>query len=100
MRSVAHRLLELERGAFIMFVRHAACAFAASAALVSVVSAATPGKYTPPRFRGGSTAPNQTAATGGGEVFVEVSLDASGGVSAVTPLRATPPFTESVVNAV
>ena len=83
-----------------MSVRHAACGFAASAALVLVVSAATPGKYTPPRLRGGSPAPNQLAATGGGEVFVEVSLDASGGVAGVTPLRATPPFTGSVVNAV
>ena len=83
-----------------MLIREATTLVVTSAALVIVVSAATPGKYTPPRFRGGSPAPNQTAVTGGGEVFVEVSLDASGGVSGVTPLRATPPFTESVVNAV
>ncbi|HMD34589.1 MAG TPA: TonB family protein [Vicinamibacterales bacterium] len=83
-----------------MRIRPAACGFVASAAIVLVVSAATPGKYTPPRYRGGVPAPNQVAVTGGGEVFVQVSLDASGGVSAVTPLRATPPFTESVVSAV
>jgi TonB family protein len=85
------------RGSAIL---QASAFLATSAAVVIVVSAATPGKYTPPRFRGGSPAPNQLAATGGGEVFVQVSLDASGGVAAVTPLRATPPFTESVVNAV
>ena len=83
-----------------MITRDAAFGIAAAAAIVLVVSAATPGKYTPPRYRGGAPAPNQVAVTGGGEVFVQVSLDESGGVAAVTPLRATAPFTESVVNAV
>jgi TonB family protein len=83
-----------------MQIRLAACAFATSAALVVVASSATPGKFTPPRYRGGSPAPNQLAVTGGGEVFLQVSLNESGGVAAIAPLRATPPFTESVAGAV
>lgn len=39
-------------------------------------------------------------AVGGGEVFVEVAVDAAGQVTAVKPLRATPPFTDPVVSAV
>jgi len=83
-----------------MFIRPVAFGLAASTAIVVVTSGATPGTYTPPRYRGGAPAPNQVAVTGGGEVFVQATLNESGSVVGVVPLRATPPFTESVVSAV
>jgi TonB family protein len=39
-------------------------------------------------------------AIGGGEVAVDVTVDTGGAVTAVAPLRATPPFTDLVVNTV
>src|SRR4029077_21018402 len=78
------------------------------AVLISVVgvvvgltaSAATPGRFTPPRYQGGSSPANQIAAVGGGEVFVQVELNESGAVTNVVPLRITPPFTEPTIDAV
>ena len=55
---------------------------------------------TPPRLQGGAAPALPALAVGGGQVLVELSIDASGEVTKVTPLRATPPFTESVNNAV
>src|SRR5436190_13986474 len=97
---MAHHLLSYRVRITTMLIRPAACGLAVSAAIVVVTSGATPGTFTPPRFRGGVPPPNQVAVTGGGEVFVQASLNESGGLVAVVPLRATPPFTESVVNAV
>jgi TonB family protein len=39
-------------------------------------------------------------AIGGGEVWLEVNLDANGGIAGIRPLRITPPYTDLVVNAV
>lgn len=39
-------------------------------------------------------------AVSGGEVYLEVGVDAAGGVAAVKPLRDTPPYTESLAAAV
>ena len=71
------------------------------AALVGLTaSAATPGKYTPPRYQGGSAPPNQLAAVGGGEVFVQVELSPTGTITNLMPLRITAPFTQSVLDTV
>ena len=40
------------------------------------------------------------AAVGGGEVFLELSVNRDGRVTSVRPLRTTPPFTDMVVRAV
>lgn len=63
-------------------------------------SAARPGHYTPPRYEGGAAPPNQVAAVGGGEVFVQVELSEGGAVTNVLPLRITPPFTEPTIETV
>jgi TonB family protein len=63
-------------------------------------SSATPGKYTPPRYQGGSAPPNQIAAVGGGEVFLQVELSPTGAMTNLVPLRSTPPFTQPVLDAV
>ena len=64
------------------------------------LAAAAPDGFTPARYLGGSPPPIPVQAIGGGEVFVELTVDESGLVTAVTPLRTTPPFTDAVVNAV
>jgi len=68
----------------------------ASAALIA---AAAPG-FTPARYLGGGAPAIPVQAVSGGEVFVEATVDASGLVTDVTPLRVAPPFTDAVVNAV
>src|ERR1051326_2803102 len=83
-----------------MSARLAFTATAAWIALAVLVSGARPGRYTPPRYRSGSAPPNQIAAVGGGEGFLEVDLSASGAVTGIVPLRTTPPFTESVISTV
>ena len=54
----------------------------------------------PITYRSGPLPPLAAQAVGGGEVFLEVSVNAEGHVAAVTPLRTTPPFTGLVVDAV
>ncbi len=56
--------------------------------------------FSPARYKSGAVPPVPVRAAGGGQVFVEASVDRDGRVTAVTPLRATPPFTEAVVGAV
>jgi TonB family protein len=55
---------------------------------------------TPPRWQGGAVPALPALAVGGGQVLVELSIDPSGEVTRVTPLRVTPPFTEPVSSAV
>jgi TonB family protein len=54
----------------------------------------------PARYQTGSLPPLAPMAVGGGQVFLEVSIDRGGHVAAVTPLRTTPPFTELMIDAV
>src|SRR6478672_8387468 len=56
--------------------------------------------FTPARLRDGAVPPIPFQAAGGGEVFLELSVDAHGVVQDVTTLRATPPFTEWMTRAV
>jgi TonB family protein len=61
----------------------------------------TPASFVPARYRSGPAAPVlPVMAPNGGNVFLEVALDADGRVAAVKPLLATPPFTQLVVDAV
>lgn len=48
-----------------------------------------------------ATPPMQPAmALGGGEVWLEVNVNGSGGIARITPLRSTPPFTDLMLDAV
>jgi len=60
----------------------------------------TQSAFTPARLRDSAVPPIPFQAVGGGEVFLELSVDAHGVVQDVTTLRATPPFTESMTSAV
>jgi TonB family protein len=57
-------------------------------------------RSTPPRWQGGAAPALPALAVGGGQVLVELSIDPSGEVTKVTPLRVTPSFTEPVSKAV
>jgi TonB family protein len=53
------------------------------------------------RLRGSAAAPLAPPMTvGGGEVVLDVTVAANGSVAKVQPIRATPPYTELLVNAV
>jgi TonB family protein len=56
--------------------------------------------HTPARLRSGGPPGIPIAATGGGEVFLELDVSAAGSVTAATPFRVTPPFTDSVIEGV
>jgi TonB family protein len=56
--------------------------------------------HTPARLRSGAPPGIPIAATGGGEVFLELDVSASGSVTSAMPFRATPPFTDAVIEAV
>lgn len=56
--------------------------------------------FSPARYRDGMLPALPLTAVGGGEVFLELSVDAAGRVTDVIPLRTTPPFTDLVVAAV
>lgn len=73
----------------------AACAWLA----VAVIVAAQP-PDTAPRFRRGSAPVQSAQAIGGGEVVVELTIDAHGAVSAVRQVRDTPPFGAALASAV
>ena len=64
------------------------------------VLAQEPQGYSPARYQSGPLPTLPATAVGGGEVLLEITVAPSGQVTAVTPLRATPPFTELVVAAV
>lgn len=68
---------------------------------VAVIAMAGPeGGFMPAQYRDGALPSIPIQAVGGGEVFVELSVSSSGVVSGVRTLRATPPFTDAVTNAV
>ena len=54
----------------------------------------------PARLRDGAVPQIPVQAVGSGEVALEVSVSATGAVTSVTALRATPPFTEALAAAV
>jgi TonB family protein len=56
--------------------------------------------FQPARYRAGSLFALPNTVVGGGEVWLDVAVDDRGNPSSVTPLRATPPFTELVTSAV
>jgi TonB family protein len=61
---------------------------------------AAQGGFVPAQYRDGALPQIPVQAVGGGEVFVELSVTSSGVVSGVRTLRATPPYTELVNDAV
>jgi TonB family protein len=74
-----------------------ACAVISLAA-IAPLSAVDP--YTPAQFRGGSLPVLPVQAVGGGEVYLEVSVNSAGAVTDVKPLRTSSPFTEALTDAV
>jgi len=66
--------------------------------LVTTLSAQQP--YTPARYAGGPLPPLPTMAVGGGQAVIELSIRADGSVQSIKPVRATPPFTEGLADAV
>jgi TonB family protein len=53
-----------------------------------------------PRFIDGGAPAQNPMAVGGGEVVLELSIDARGNVAGVRPLRDTPPFGQALISAV
>lgn len=56
--------------------------------------------YSPSRLGAGSPPGLAQQAIGGGQAFVELSIDAKGAVTSVTPLRNTPPFSSMLISSV
>ena len=54
----------------------------------------------PAQYRGGAIPQIPVLAVSGGEVLLEASIDKEGRVTAIKPLRHTPPFTDAVAAAV
>jgi TonB family protein len=77
---------------------HRAASAVAAAALVQALSA--PPAFSPARLRVGSVPQLPVLAAGGGEVLLELTVGSDGVVTAVTPLRTTPPFADVMVAAV
>lgn len=67
---------------------------------LAVVTAAPAAPPAPARLRSGALPPLAAMAVGGGEVFVDVTVNDTGLVTSAVPFRTTPPFTELVVDAV
>ncbi len=61
---------------------------------------AAPEQPTPARYVSGELPAVPVQALGGGQVFLELAVTAAGSVGGATILRATPPFTDAVVNAI
>jgi len=57
-------------------------------------------RYTPARFEGGATPGLAPMAVGGGQVIVELGLEANGTVKTAKALRSTPPFTQLLLDSV
>jgi TonB family protein len=56
--------------------------------------------FEPARFQSGSLIPQSPMTVGGGEVLLELDVNASGSVAQVTTLKSTPPFTAPLREAV
>jgi TonB family protein len=54
----------------------------------------------PARFQAGGLPPLPVLAVSGGEVILEVGVDADGRVASIAPITTTPPFTDAVTHAV
>ena len=84
-----------------MTERHAArAAFLLTLSVVLGLPAIVTAEFVPAEYRSGTLPAIPIAAVSGGEVFLDVHVDAAGRVADVRVLRATPPFTEEVVAAV
>jgi outer membrane biosynthesis protein TonB len=70
-----------------------------SVGLTAVLNAEAP-QVAGPRFRSGSVPELPALAVGGGEVFLDVAINAAGRVSDVTPGRSAQPFTDAMIAAV
>jgi len=66
----------------------------------SLVVQAQDVNFMPATYRLGGLPQLPTSGVGGGEVFLDVAVDARGVVTAVTPLRVTPPFADLFTQAV
>jgi outer membrane biosynthesis protein TonB len=75
--------------------------FAASVGVLLVATLADTSAQTAtaPRLRESRIPAQMPYAVGGGEVTLELLVDASGAVSRVEPLRVTPPYTEQLIEA-
>jgi TonB family protein len=69
-------------------------------ATCALLMAAAQEPPTPARYVSGELPQLPVQAIAGGQVFVELAVTAAGTVGAATILRATPPFTDAVVDAV
>ena len=74
--------------------------FAAAISLFTVVALSAQESFSPAQLQSGAVPSLPVLAVGGGEVLLEVSVGTDGGVTEVKPLRATPPFTEMLTQAV
>src|SRR5262245_25058070 len=52
--------------------------------------------FQPPQLQTSTIPSVPTTAVAGGEVFLELTIDETGAVVAVAPLRTTPPFTDLI----
>jgi TonB family protein len=68
--------------------------------LVVVSGAAAQDGYKPPAYLSGDVPVVTPLAAGGGEVLLEATVASNGRVTAVTPLRTTPPFSNALADAV
>src|SRR4051812_35411115 len=69
-------------------------------AIVVLGASAHAPRFFPARYRGGDVPAAPQMTPGGGEVFLQVIVDPRGRVADVVPLRATPPFTDLLLEAV
>lgn len=72
----------------------------ALAAAARTAAAQTPSSPGPPTYKGGAMPVVQVLGVGGGEVVLEVTVDETGRVAAIRPLRTTAPFAENLTAAV
>ena len=73
---------------------------AALALVVTMAAGLSAAAYAPARLRSGSLPGIPFDAVGGGEVFVELDVGQDGRVIGTSPVRATTPFTDLVLDAV
>src|SRR5689334_1774169 len=74
-------------------------AYALCGALSCGLAAFAQTAFIPARYIEGSLPQIPFQATGGGEVVLEVALGAGGAVTGIRPLRTTPPYTDTVIQA-
>ena len=66
----------------------------------TVVTLVAQGRFVPAQYRDGALPMIPVQAIAGGEVFLELAVGSTGVVRAIRTLRATPPFTDAMSNAV